>query len=292
MFMNIIIGASGQVGGAVAAGLLKKGKPVKAVVRDERKVSELKGQGAEVAVADAFDKEALIKAFAKGDTLFAITPETGQSDDVLGDTRKMLDNYREAVKAAGIKKIMALSSIGAQYDQGTGNLLMSHMLEAAFSNLDVKMTCIRPAYYFSNWLFHLDTVREKGILPSFLPPDMKIPMVSPMDVAKKVVEIMTSPNLASDRYEIHGRMTYSPEDIARAYAKALNREVTVQEIPRDEWENTLKEAGFTTDAIRNFIEMTDAVIDGRKLSETGEVIVFPGKSRLNEYIAEAIAARP
>jgi uncharacterized protein YbjT (DUF2867 family) len=30
IFMNIILGASGQVGGAIVANLLKEGKPVKA----------------------------------------------------------------------------------------------------------------------------------------------------------------------------------------------------------------------------------------------------------------------
>lgn len=287
--MNIILGASGQVGAAVAAGLLEKEKPVRVVVRDAEKVAELKSKGAEVAVADYFDLAALETAFEGGETLFAITPESGRSDDIMGDTRKILDNYREAIKKTGIKKVIALSSIGAHHDRDTGNLLMSHMLECNFSDLEVKTTCIRPGYYFSNWLFHLDTVQQTGILPTFFPADLKIPMVSPMDVAKKVVAIMTSANLAADIYEIHGRMTYSAEDIAKAFSKALDKKVTAKEIPREEWEQTLDEAGFTADAKKNFIEMTEAVIAGHADSETGEVIIFPGKSRLNKYIAEAVS---
>ncbi|MGV8135774.1 MAG: NAD(P)H-binding protein [Mangrovibacterium sp.] len=57
--MNIILGASGQVGSAITDFLTEKKVPVKAVVRDAEKAKKLKEKGAEVAIADYFDLNAL-----------------------------------------------------------------------------------------------------------------------------------------------------------------------------------------------------------------------------------------
>ena len=54
--MNIISGASGQVGAAVAADLVKKGLPVKGIIRDEKKAVELRKIGADVAIGDVHDE--------------------------------------------------------------------------------------------------------------------------------------------------------------------------------------------------------------------------------------------
>src|SRR5699024_10182066 len=108
--------------------------------------------GAEVAIADYFDLPALVEAGKDGKMIFLLTPETDTSDDVLGDTRKLLDNYHQAIQKSNIQSLIGLSSIGAQFDKGTGNLLMSHMLENKFSNLNINKAFIRPAYYYSNWL--------------------------------------------------------------------------------------------------------------------------------------------
>jgi uncharacterized protein YbjT (DUF2867 family) len=189
--MYIITGASGRVGSAVVANLIKKGKAVKGIIRDEKKADKLKQQGAEVAIADAFNVQALTEATKDGSALFAITPETGKNDDVIAGTKKILENYRKAIESSSIKKVVGLSSIGAQYNKNSGNLLMSYLLEHAFEGLDVQATFIRPSYYFSNWMMSLPIIKEKGILATFYPIEMKIPMVSPMDVAAYSQDILT-----------------------------------------------------------------------------------------------------
>ena len=43
--MNIIQGASGQVGSAIVTNLVKKGEPVKGIVRSKEKAEQLKKKG-------------------------------------------------------------------------------------------------------------------------------------------------------------------------------------------------------------------------------------------------------
>lgn len=286
--MNIIQGASGQVGSAVVANLVKKGEPVKGIVRNREKVEQLKKQGAEAAIADVFDQQALTEALKNGSTLFVITPETGKGEDVIGDTKKSLTNIREAIKKSKVKKMVGLSSMGAQYDKGTGNLLMSYLLEHAFNGLAIEQSYIRPAYYYSNWLAYLPVVKESGTLPTFYPVDLSIPMISPMDVAKFASDIISNDDSGGKIYEVYGPASHTSADVADAFSKALHQDVKAKQIPRHQWPSTLKKIGFSEDAIKNFIEMTDAVIAGSAHAENEGTIVLKGNTTLQQYINNAV----
>jgi uncharacterized protein YbjT (DUF2867 family) len=261
--MNIILGATGQIGSMLVENLLKKGQPVRAVIRDSSKVQELKNKGAEVVIADYFDAETLKRAFQGGSSVFLLTPENPECKNCLKEIQMIINNYRGAVFSSGLTKIVGLSSMGAQHEAGTGNLMASYMLEHAFSDLEIEQIFVWPAYYFSNWLGYLELVQENGILPTFFPPEMELPMIAPPDVAKFLAEVMTCKNPQERIYKIMGPHDYSSLDIAKIFREVLNRNVTLQQILPEEWESTLTQAGFSKDAADNFILMTKEVIEGK-----------------------------
>ncbi|GJM27722.1 MAG: nucleoside-diphosphate sugar epimerase [Cyclobacteriaceae bacterium] len=286
--MNIILGATGQVGSAVVDNLIEKGLPVKAVIRNEEKAHELKSKGAEVAIADYFDLDALKEAVKDGDLIFLLTPENGTSDDVLGDTEKLLDNYHKAIGQSNIKSLIGLSSIGAQHAKGTGNLVMSNMLENKFSDLNINNVFIRPAYYYSNWLMSLDMVEESGILPSFYPTDLEFNMISPNDVAKFVADKIENGIDQSEVIEIVGPTKYSTNDIAKVMSKTLDKEVNTHEIPRTEWSEIMKSIGFTDDATKNFVEMTEFVVSGKAEPEGKKQSPISTNTTFEEYLNQFV----
>lgn len=273
--MNIVLGATGQVGFMLVNVLLKKGQSVRAVVRNESKTRKLRKMGVQVFVADYLDKEALIKAFHGGKTAFLLTPENPKSENHIEEIRLMISNYREAVKASGINKIVGLSSMGAQHESDTGNLFASYLLEQAFSGLNIEQVFVRPAYYYSNWVGYLELVLTQGILPTFFPPEMKLPMLSPSDVAEFLADIIIRETPQERIYEICGPHDYNSLDIARIFQNALNKDVTLQQILPDEWESTLTQAGFSADGIKNLILMTKAVIEGKTKSDTPNPVRLP-----------------
>jgi uncharacterized protein YbjT (DUF2867 family) len=239
-----------------------------------------------VVVADAFDLPTLQSAFKDGSAVFVITPETGHSSNVIGDTKTILDNYREAIESAKIKKIVGLSSIGAQHE--IGNLKMSFMLEHAFRGLEAQQIFIRPAYYYSNWLPYLPTVKEQGFLPTFYPVDLRIPMISPLDVATFVANALVKPIENSPIYELEGPQWYSSTDVADTLGEVLARKVEVRQTPKEKWEDPLEKIGFTKDAIKNFIEMTEVVISGKAKPELEGKISIKMKTTLSQYLRDHI----
>lgn len=272
--MHVILGATGQVGSMLVDNLLARGQPVRAVIRNGRKVQELEKKGIEVYIADYTDVRALERAFPAGSSVFLLTPENPGCERCIDEIRAIIDNYREAVLSSGAARIVGLSSMGAQHASGTGNLVASHMLEHAFSGSGIGQVFVRPAYYYSNWLGYLELVREYGVLPTFFPPEMKLPMIDPSDVAGFLADVLVSGARGERVYEITGPHEYSSSDIARIFGKVLKRDVCVQQVPPAEWESTLIQAGFSRDGAKNLALMTQAVIDGKTRYETARPVRF------------------
>lgn len=283
--MNIIVGATGQVGSNLLREIKQSGLPVTAVVRDPAKIRD---KGIAFRVADLLNAEQVAAAFRGGTTAFVITPENPASKDILEDTRRIVNHYKNAIQAAGIKKVVALSCIGTHIDSNTGNVWMSRILEQELDSLDIAKVYIRPSYYFSNWLGYLDTVKQYGVLPSFFPEDLKLDMHSPVDLAKFIGQVMTRPiSSGKDIYELTGPQRYSPLDVADTFSTLLDKKVEVQVIPGAQWRETLMAAGFTDNTAANLSDMTQAVVDGTLVPE------WPGKvvkldTSLEQYMEEQL----
>ncbi|WP_204353282.1 NmrA family NAD(P)-binding protein [Pedobacter yulinensis] len=286
--MNIIVGASGQVGSMVVENLLKDGAPVRGIVRSEEKRIALLDKGAEAFVADAHDREAMIRAFQDGRALFIITPESGQSNDILAETKAILDNYRFAIRRSSVQKIVGISSMGAQFSENSGNLLMSFMLEQNFTDSEVEQIFIRPAYYFSNWMMGYDEAIRTGVLPTFFPPDLPIPMVAPADVAALAAKLMPGGLGASKIYELEGPRQYSADEVAAAFAKISGKEVKARQIPREEWEQVISGMGFTADGTRNFIQMTELVASGQAGPQKQGTVWLQAETTLEDFLLQTL----
>jgi uncharacterized protein YbjT (DUF2867 family) len=263
--MNIIVGATGRVGSHVIQRLRQEGQATRAVIRSANKLID---QSTEYRVADLFDAEQLIDAFQGGTTAFLMTPENPASKNVLEDTHRIVDHYKKAIQASGIKKVVALSCIGAHLEGDTGNILMSRILEQELEPLDVAKVFIRPSYYFSNWIGYWEMVIQHGILPSFFPENLKLDMHSPEDLAAFIAQVIARP-VSSDKeiYELVGPEKYNARDVSKAFSLLLNKNVGVQPVLPGEWKGALMAAGFTDDAADHLSAMTQAVIDGQAVPE-------------------------
>ncbi|MDL2259160.1 NAD(P)H-binding protein [Eubacteriales bacterium OttesenSCG-928-K08] len=260
--MNIILGAGGQVGSRVAALLESKGKPVRRVFHHAPQQLTAKAQHSEDVVADYFDEESLKKAFDGADTALLLTPESMTSKDMLADARRVLANYVAALKNSGIRRVVGLSSCGAQQTPGAGTLQLYALLEETLHSLDIETCIVRPAYYYSNWMMYMDTARKDSILPAFFPPDHAIAMIAPQDVAAFIADVLDD-GMTRQMAEITGPTAYTASDIARCMGDMLGKDVVAIQIPREEWLPGLLQAGFSQSSAEHLLGMTQAVIDNR-----------------------------
>lgn len=233
--MYIVTGATGQTGSIVANTLLNKGLPVRVVVRSEEKGKVWNEKGAEVAIAELNDADALTKGFEGGKVLYLMNPPNYQSDDTFVETEKNIAAVQTAVQNSPIEKLVVLSSAGAFHSEGTGNIKSLYLIEQAYKDAEIPVTFIRPPNFMENWNASLEQVKTEGVLTSFFTPlDAKFPHASVEDIGRIAAESMLE-NTSGVTYKELAGTDYSPNDVAEAFSKVLGKKITAVPIPEEHW---------------------------------------------------------
>jgi uncharacterized protein YbjT (DUF2867 family) len=283
--MYIVSGATGHTGSVVAKSLLEKGLPARVIVRSQEKGAAFAKLGAEVAVADLQDADALTEALQGGKVLYLMNPPAYASEDQFVELEKVIAAFRAAIKSSALEKIVALSSIGSQLASGTGNILTTYKLEQAFGDLEIPVTFIRAGSFMENWNGVLDVARTAGVLPSFFQPlDRKVPQVAAADIGRVAAEAMLEKTSGKEVKELAGFWT-SPDETAEAVGKVLGKEVKAVEVPEDQWVGILENHNSPKNAA-SLAEMFAGFNSGHIKFETENQIA--GKITLEDYAREAL----
>ena len=258
--MYAITGISGQVGGVLAGALLKAGQKVRAVVRDAGKGEPWAARGCEVAHALMNDADALAQAFEGVEGAFILLPP--QFDPLPGfpEAREVIDAIVSAVKRAKPRKIVCLSTIGAQATQT--NLLTQHtLLQEALISQPIPVTFLRPGWFMENSAWDVQSAREEGVVHSFLQPlDRAIPMVATEDVGRTAAQLLVDEWKGTRVMELEGPQRVSPHDIAAAFSTALGKPVSARAVPRERWLAMFEQQGMQNPMPR--IRMLDGFNEG------------------------------
>src|SRR5690348_14203576 len=144
--MYAITGVTGKVGGAVARALLAGGQSVRAIVRNSDKRQVWKNHGCEVALATIEDGASLSTAFQGAEAVFVLVPPNFDPSPEFSEAREIGKVLHSALGAARPKRVIYLSTIGAEACEM--NLLTQHsIIEKAIDNLPIPITFLRPAWF-------------------------------------------------------------------------------------------------------------------------------------------------
>ncbi|WP_438392479.1 NmrA family NAD(P)-binding protein [Caballeronia sp. DA-9] len=242
--MFAITGITGQVGGVVARLLLASGHNVRAVVRDAAKGEAWAKEGCEVALADMNDEHALQRAFEGTEGVFVLLPPTFDPAPGFPEARKTIASLRAALAAAAPEKIVVLSTIGAQATQP--NLLNQlQIMEQELGTLPMPVAFLRAAWFIENAAWDVVPARETGRVPSFLqPPDKLVPMVATADIGRVAADLLRETWTGRRIIELEGPQRVSPDMIAASFSRLLGRDVRMNGVPRDTWEDVFRSQGM------------------------------------------------
>lgn len=253
--MYVVIGASGHTGAAVADTLLAKQQPVRVVVRSAEKGAPWKAKGAEVAVASYEDQAALTQALRGAKGVYLLLPPCYSAPSWLAHERKTMDLAVQAVKAAAVPHVVFLSSVGGQMPDGTGPIRAVHYGETVLGSASAALTILRPSYFMENWGSVIGLAKAQGILPTFIPPQVKFPMISTADIGRIGAERLLAGGQGRQVVEMTGPEEYSAEQVAAALTQMLGRSVAAQAAPLAAVVPTMTSFGFSDEAARLFEEM-------------------------------------
>ena len=257
--MYAVTGITGKVGGTIARRLLAAGGKVRAVVRDEAKGKPWAEIGCAVSVAEIGDADALTAAFVDTDGVFLMTPPNYDPQPGFPDTQANARAIATAIAAARPGKLVFLSTVGAQVAEP--NLLNnSKLTEEMLRRAPVPVALLRAAWFMENAAWDVEAARS-GVLPSFLQPlDHAIPMVATADIGDTAAALLQENWNGVRVVELEGPRRYAAADIGRAFAAALGREVRMEPVPRDTWEQLFRSQGMQHPMPR--IRMVDGFNEG------------------------------
>jgi uncharacterized protein YbjT (DUF2867 family) len=241
--MYAVTGITGKVGAAVARSLLSADQPVRAVVRDRGKGAPWADLGCDIAVADFLDASALAKAFERTEGVFAMLPPVFDPAPGFPEARKFIASMYTALAEAKPKKVVVLSTIGADAPQP--NLLNAlGLMEDAFKSLPMPVTFLRAAWFMENAALDIASAREGNIQSYLQPLDRRVPMIATDDVGRTAAALLQENWEGRRVVELEGAQRVSPNILADAFAKALTQPVRAQAVPRDRWESIFRAQGM------------------------------------------------
>ncbi|WLH87547.1 NmrA family NAD(P)-binding protein [Pseudomonas sp. FP2338] len=240
--MYVITGITGKVGGALARNLIKAGQPVRAVMRDAGKAAFWADQGCEVVFAQMDDAQALTEAFKGATGVFILPPPGFDPQPDFPEARAVIAAVSQALQAATPKKVLCLSTIGAQATEV--NLLTQRtLMEQALGALHIPVTFLRPAWFMENALYDLISARETGVIHSFLQPlDKAVPMIATADIGTLAAQLLQQEWAGHRVVELEGQWV-SPNDIAQGLSQVLDRDVHAEAVARETWKALLHAQG-------------------------------------------------
>jgi uncharacterized protein YbjT (DUF2867 family) len=285
--MYVVTGITGQVGGALANALLQQGKTIRAVVRDEKKGAAWSARGCEIALADMTDADALARAFEGAEGVFLLPPPEFDPAPGFPEAHKVIDAIVAAITRAKPRKIVCLSTIGAQATQS--NLLSQRtLLEDALRAQSIPVTFLRPGWFMENCAWDVDSARNEGIVHSFLQPlDRAIPMIATEDIGELAATLLQEEWTGARIVELEGPRRTSPNDIAAAFSEVLGRPVRAQAVPRDSWATLFASQGMKHPMPR--IRMLDGFNEGWIDFEGTREATVKGATPLIDVIRKLVA---
>jgi NAD(P)H dehydrogenase (quinone) len=257
--MYAIMGITGRVGGAIAENLLAQGEKIRAIVRNPEKAACWKDRGAEIAIADVDDPNALASAFEGTDGVFLMTPPNFAPAPGFPEIRKTLSAYRAALAKALPKKAVYLSSIGAEQTSGLGLITGSHLLEQTLGDLPIAHAFLRAGWFMENHAWDVSIAKSEGrIFSNLYPLDRKFSLVATADIGKTGADVLRQEWTGTRYIEVAGPEQYSPNDIARALSSALGRTIEAVAVPREKWTEFFVGQGMPEGRTEPRAEMVDA----------------------------------
>lgn len=263
-----IAGVSGNTGKVAAEALLARGKKVRVIVRDAAKGAAWKARGAEVAVADLADTAALTAALRGVEGAYVLVPPSHTAASYRANQDEISRSIAAAVREARVPHVVLLSSVGAHHPSGTGPIAGLHVTEGLLGAIEgTVVTSVRAGYFLENVAGSVAAVKDAGVLPSFFPAALTVPMIGTQDIGKLAAQLLLEAPAKSQVIELGTPRSFS--ELAATFGKLLGKTVQVQEVPLDAVAATLEGFGMGKDIAGLYAEMSAGVVNGKVAFEGG-----------------------
>ena len=235
--MDLVVGATGHLGGVIANRLLEQGSGVRVLVREGSDYSDLEAAGAELAIGDLKDPHSLTAACrGAGRVISTATAALRGGDDTVDAVdRGGYRNLITAAEASAVQQFVFVSAHGFEPDSGPSLSRAKGATEAALRESALDYTILRPTLFMEAWISmvigsQLQSGRKVTIVGDA---DLPYGFVASKNVADLALEVLGLP--AASRATIPWSTSpVSYRQIVRWIEQAIREPILIDSIPPGE----------------------------------------------------------
>lgn len=211
--MILLTGATGKCGSSAAAELIRRGVPLRALVRDADKAASLRSAGVDLVVGDAANADDLARAMAGVDKALLLLPNGEQQLD-------LERQFTDQAAAAGVRHLVKLSSMEAQPDARAPIPRIHWASEEYIRASGLAWTMVKPNFFMQNLLANAPTI--KSMHKFFLPlGDGTTGMIDTRDIGAVLATVLADAGHEGQSYEITGPELLNFHEVAERFTEVL-----------------------------------------------------------------------
>jgi uncharacterized protein YbjT (DUF2867 family) len=253
MSMNFLVtGATGNIGSRVVERLLAQGERPRVFVRDAEKARARHAGRVDIAVGDLGDLASLARALTDVEVLFLVN--SGPDLEVRDESAA------KVAKAAGVRRLVKLSSMDVAQQVGTG--VWHARGEAAIRAEGIPFTFVQPGGFMDNALHWARSVRAEGVVRSSTG-DGKIAFIHSDDIADVATAALTTSRYEGRSLPLSGPRALSYPEMTSMIGVRIDKPLRYERISDEEQRRRHAAIGEASAVVQAHVSIFRAIREGR-----------------------------
>jgi len=262
--MYVILGATGNTGSVVARRLLDRSKRVRVVGRDNKKLAPFVNRGADAFATNILDTDALSRAFAGAQGVYALIPPNMSSPDFRAYQDSVTESIAKALEKGSVAHAVTLSSVGADKPDKTGPVVGLHKMELRLAQVrGLNALHLRAGYFMENTLAQIGIIRGFGMMAGPVRADVPLPMIATRDIGAAAAEALLRLDFKQQTQELLGPREVTYAEAAKIIGLAIGKQdLTYVQLPDEQVIQAMTGMGMSRNMAELLCEMSAAINNG------------------------------
>ena len=252
--MILITGASGSVGRAVLAEVARSGQKHRAMYRSKEEATKAPA-GTDTVVADFSDKASMAPALRGVETVYLVCSP-------IPDLVKLEGNAIEASEAAGVRRIVLNSALGAG-DYGKSFPSWHRKVEDKLRSTKLAHCVLRPNSFMQNVLaYYAPSIRAQGAFYGAMG-NHRISYLDVRDIAVVVAKALQGGEHDGKTYELNGPEALTCAEVAERISKYAGITARYVDIPEEAQRKAMLDQGMPEWQVTALLELQQYYAGGK-----------------------------